>query len=119
MRRLMMLVATTMALCSAALAAEPFVTFQPEAGTVRLCTHAISCSENDFEAVKIAVESLKGDMKRTLTDRYTAGDGLTLLVGTLGKNADIDRLEKQGLLPDLKGKREKFVITTVGQQLVI
>ncbi len=114
-----MLVATTMALCSAALAAEPFVTFQPEAGTVRLCTHAISCSENDFEAVKIAVESLKGDMKRTLTDRYTAGDGLTLLVGTLGKNADIDRMEKQGLLPDLKGKREKFVITTVGQQLVI
>ena len=115
----MMIVATMMAYCSVAWAAEPFVTFQPEADAVRLCTGSISYSENDFDAVKIAIESLKGDMKQALTDKYTAGDGLTLLVGTLGKNAEIDRMAKQGLLPDLKGKREKFIITTVGQQLVI
>ena len=119
MRKLTLLLAIVLAFCSAAKAAEPFVTFKAEDDAVRLCTNVISYSENDFEAVKIAVESLKSDISRTLTDRYTAGDGLTLLVGTLGKNADIDRMAKNGLLADLKGKREKFIITTVGQQLVI
>ena len=119
MRKLMMIVATMMVCCSVVWAAEPFMTFQPEADAVRLCTGSINYSENDFDAVKIAIESLKGDMKQALTDKYTAGDGLTLLIGTLGKNAEIDRMAKQGLLPDLKGKREKFIITTIGQQLVI
>ncbi|MBO7108827.1 MAG: glycosyl hydrolase 115 family protein [Prevotella sp.] len=119
MRKLMMMMATMLAFCSAATAAERFVTFVPEADAQRLCTGDISYSENDFEAVKIAIGSLKADMQQSLTESYTAGDGLTLLIGTLGKNADIDRLVKQGQLSDLKGKREKFVITTIGKQLVI
>ena len=119
MRKLMMMMATMLAFCSAATAAERFVTFVPEADAQRLCTGDISYSENDFEAVKIAIGSLKADMQQSLTESYTAGDGLTLLIGTLGKNADIDRLAKQGQLSDLKGKREKFIITTVGNQLVI
>ena len=119
MRKLMMMMATMLAFCSAATAAERFVTFVPEGDTQRLCTGDISYSENDFEAVKIAIGSLKADMQQSLTESYTAGDGLTLLIGTLGKNADIDRLVKQGQLSDLKGKREKFVITTIGKQLVI
>ncbi len=119
MRKLMMMMATMLAFCSAATAAERFVTFVPEADAQRLCTGDISYSENDFEAVKIAIGSLKADMQQSLTESYTAGDGLTLLIGTLGKNADIDRLAKQGQLSDLKGKREKFVITTIGKQLVI
>ena len=119
MRKLMMMMATMLAFCSAATAAERFVTFVPEGDTQRLCTGDISYSENDFEAVKIAIGSLKADMQQSLTESYTAGDGLTLLIGTLGKNADIDRLVKQGQLSDLKGKREKFIITTIGKQLVI
>ena len=119
MRKLMMMMATMLAFCSAATAAERFVTFVPEGDTQRLCTGDISYSENDFEAVKIAIGSLKADMQQSLTESYTAGDGLTLLIGTLGRNADIDRLVKQGQLSDLKGKREKFVITTIGKQLVI
>ena len=113
------MLAAMLAFCSGARAAEPFVTFKPDASAERLCTEDIGYSENDFEAVKIAIESLKRDMKQSLTESYTASDGLTLLIGTLGKNAEIDRLAKQGLLPDLKGKREKFIITTVGKQLVI
>ncbi len=113
------MLAAMLAFCSVARAAEPFVTFSPVADAGRLCTENISCSENDFDAVKIAIESLKRDMKQSLAESYTASDGLKLLIGTLGKNADIDRLAKQGLLPDLKGKREKFIITTVGNQLVI
>ena len=119
MRKLMMMMATMLAFCSAATAAERFVTFVPEGDAQRLCTGDISYSENDFEAVKIAIGSLKADMQQSLTESYTAGDGLTLLIGTLGKNADIDRLVKQGQLSDLKGKREKFIITTIGKQLVI
>jgi hypothetical protein len=37
----------------------------------------------------------------------------------VGRNADIDRLVKQGVLPQLKGKREKFVVTTLDGRLVI
>ena len=100
-------------------AAETFITFTPEANTIPLASGTISYSESDYEGVKIAIRSLQADMERVLGVKpqlSTLRSPLsTILIGTVGKNKDIDALK----LPDLKGKREKFIITTRGDQLVI
>ena len=46
-------------------------------------------------------------------------DKPTILIGTVGCNSRIDQLVKQKVLKDLKGKREKYIITTVDGQIVI
>ena len=94
-------------------AAEPFVSFEPVADGIELNQGTISYSEQDYDGVKIAIGNLKTDMQRTI------GHEAAVLVGTVGRNADIDRMVKQGLLPDLKGRREKFLITIVDEQIVI
>ena len=43
----------------------------------------------------------------------------TILIGTVGYNKQIDQWVKQKVLKDLKGKREKYIITTIDGQLVI
>ena len=102
------------ALCAlVAQAAEPFVSFEPVADGIELSAGTISYSEQDFDGVKIAIGNLKTDMQKTI------GHEAAVLVGTVGKNADIDRMVKQGLLPDLKGRREKFIITVADDRLVI
>lgn len=108
-----------LAFCTTGMAAERFVSFVPEEEATLLCTDSICYSEDDYEAVKIAIGHLRQDLANALHHSPVASGGLTLLIGTLGKNAEIDHLAKKGLLPDLKGRREKFIITTVGQQLVI
>ena len=96
-----------------------FVSFSPEADGVSLAGAAIGYSEQEYEGVKMAIENLRGDMQRVLGQKTQTSSisPLTsnILIGTLGKNKDIDRLK----LPDLKGKREKFIITTVGNQVII
>jgi hypothetical protein len=91
-------------------AAEQFVVFTPQDDAIPLASGTISYSEADYEGVKIAIHSLQGDLKQTLDI-----DQANILIGTVGKNKEIDALK----LPDLKGKREKFVITTVDDKLVI
>ena len=98
----------------ASMAAESFIVFTPQADALELKAGAISFSEQENEGVKIAIQNLRTDMQKTI------GQEATVLVGTVGCNADIDRMEKQGLLPDLKGRREKFIITTTasGQPVI-
>lgn len=61
-------------------------------------------------------------------ERFSAGDrskpalneaAPTILIGTVGVNKQIDAWVKQGALRDLKGKTEKYIIKTIGNQLVI
>ena len=91
-------------------AAERFVVFTPEADAMLLTSGTISYSESDYEGVKIAIRNLQTDLKNTL-----GIDQANILIGTIGKNKDIDKLK----LADLKGKREKYIITTVDNQLII
>ena len=91
-------------------AAERFVLFTPEADAMLLSSGTISYSESDYEGVKIAIRNLQADLKNTL-----GIDQANILIGTIGKNKDIDKLK----LADLKGKREKYIITTVDNQLII
>ena len=96
--------------CLLAQAADRFVVFTQETGTVPLRAGTISYSEQDDEGVKMAIANLKSDLNRTL-----GMEQADMLIGTVGKNKEIDRLS----LPHLKGCREKFIITTVNGRLVI
>ena len=95
-------------------AADQFVSFSPQPGATELRSGIISFSSGDYEGVKIAIGSLQADLRQTI-----GTDQVDILVGTVGRNADIDRLVKQGVLPQLKGKREKFVVTALDGRLVI
>ena len=44
---------------------------------------------------------------------------MEVLIGTVGVNKQIDQWIKQGELQDLKGRTEKYIIKTIGNQLVI
>jgi len=99
--------------CALMRAAEPFVTFSEQADALPVHGATIGCSDNEYEGVKIAVENLKADFQRV--GLPVTGGQTTIVVGTLGKNKEIDRLK----LVNLKGKREKFIITTVGDRLYI
>ncbi len=117
-------------------AADTFVTFTPQADAIALKDATIDLSDAEHSCVKLAVQSLAEDFNRVTGNTavvgtsYDFGDkGLgydapvksaaTIVVGTVGCNRQIDQWVKQGLLKDLKGKREKYIIKTIGQQLVI
>ena len=111
MRKAFMLVLVLQ--CALLRAAEPFVTFQEQTDALPVHGATISCSDSEYEGVKIAIANLKADFKRV--GLSATGGQTTIVVGTLGKNKEIDRLK----LANLKGKREKFIITTVGDRLYI
>ena len=99
-------------------AAEQFVVFgqQPEAVCLTDQRGDIVCDPADWRGVLLAVENLKTDLRKV-----TGRADLPITVGTLGKSAPIDRLAKKKLIPahELKGKREKFIITWADGTLVI
>ena len=122
--RISVIVAVCLAVCTALRAAEPFVSFTPQNDALSLKGATIGYSAQEYEGVKMAIQNLREDIKRVLGSAPAeATDAPTILIGTLGKNKEIDKLK----LTDLKGKREKYVITTIpssgsgrgGQQLVI
>ncbi len=109
-----------------ATAAERFVSFH--GGDVLLNpgkTATAYLDPNDCRGVGIAMEALTKDFQRTSGSTLTissATDGRQgIIVGTLGHSARIDQLARQGKIDvrQLRGKREKFIITTVDGQLVI
>ena len=115
-RKTIALLFTCFALCHVTLAAEPFVMFTPHPDALSLKGATIGYSDQEYEGVKMAIENLREDMKRVLGSAPAKStDAPTILIGTLDKNPEINKLK----LADLRGKREKYVITTIGQQLVI
>ena len=95
-------------------AAEPFVTFTPQADAIALKGAAVSFSEQEYEGVKMAIRNLQNDMQKVMGTTATTTD-VTIVIGTLGKNPAIDKLK----LADLKGKREKFIITTTADNTIV
>ena len=76
-------------------AAEPFVTFTSQDDALPIHGATISCSDGEYEGVRMAIESLIGDFQRV--GLPVSGGSTTIVVGTLGKNKEIDKLK----LPDL------------------
>ena len=99
-------------------AAEQFVFFGEQPNTLCLSNKQgdIQVDDKDFKGVLIAVDNLKKDL-----DKVLSRHNLPIVVGTYGKSALINKLAKKKLINanELKGKREKFVISFVKNQLVI
>ena len=101
-------------------AAERFVVFQSEADAWKLNDITIGYSEAEHSCVRLAAANLAADFEK-VTGRSTivGGSSTKVLIGTVGTNPQIDQWVKQGELRDLKGKTEKYIIKTIGDQLVI
>ena len=105
-------------------ATERFVFFKPTAGGMSLAGATIGYSDQESKAVQIAAANLQQDFQRVMgftpvLSPLTSHPSPLILIGTVGCNSRIDQLVKQKVLKDLKGKREKYIITTIDGQLVI
>jgi len=98
-------------------ATEQFVVFQPSSDVLSLKDAAISFDSREHSCVQRAVANLQQDFLRVTGKGM--GQEARILVGTVGVNKQIDQWVKKGELRDLKGKMEKYIIKTIGDQLVI
>ena len=100
-------------------AAEQFVVFQPVADALSLKGATIVYDSREHSCVQRAVASLLTDVECVTGVKPAMSESATILIGTVGSNRQIDQWVKSGELRDLKGKTEKYIIKTIGQQLVI
>ena len=105
-------------------AADRFVSFQQ--GDLLINGNdkvEIYMDANDCRGVSYAANALVRDISKVSGSQatITSNRKATILVGTIGHSAAIDQLIKQKRINGnlLKGKREKFIITIVDNQLVI
>ena len=104
-------------------AAPRFVSF--DSGDMLLNTNdlRIYVDDSDCKGVAIAARSLAADFRRVCGQEpvVTNDPGARVVVGTIGHSAAIDRLVKAKHIDKkaLKDKCEKYIITTVDDQLVI
>ena len=100
-------------------AADKFVSFSPANDAWQLHDITIGYAASEHSCVQRAAASLATDFEQVTGTRPASSDNPKILIGTVGTNKQIDLWVKQGILPNLKGKTEKFIIKTIGEQLVI
>ena len=100
-------------------AADKFVSFSPANDAWQLHDITLGYAAGEHSCVQRAAASLATDFEQVTGTRPASSDNPKILIGTVGTNKQIDLWVKQGLLPNLKGKTEKFIIKTIGEQLVI
>jgi len=116
MKKLIITVAIAL-LSGSIFAADNFVLFDSSAQDSALCLSKggkINYDENDHKGVLIAINNLKTDLQKVMgkTDA-------PIVIGTYGKSSIINNIVKsdkklaQLLNKELKGKNEKYIITTV------
>ncbi len=114
--------ATLMFLLGAAklMAADQFVLFQPSSDALQLKYLTVGYGDNEHSCVQIAAENLLSDFEKVTGKKAAkSANEVEVLIGTVGVNSQIDQWVKQGMLRDLKGKTEKYIIKTIGNQLVV
>ena len=79
--------------------------------------------QNEMKGVGIALNNLAEDINKVCGAKavFTDAAKANVVVGTLGHSAIIDKFIKEGKIDarQLRGKRETYIITVVGNQLVI
>ena len=100
-------------------AADKFVSFSPANDAWQLHDITLGYAASEHSCVQRAAASLATDFEQVTGTRPASSDNPKILIGTVGTNKQIDLWVKQGLLPNLKGKTEKYIIKTIGEQLVI
>jgi len=102
------------------MAADRFVSFLPLEDAWQLKTMTVGLSQQEHSCVQLAAQNLLVDFEKVTGQKASFSDGAAeVLVGTVGCNPQIDQWVKQGVLSGLKGKTEKYLIKTIGSQLVI
>ncbi len=105
---------------SGLMAADRFVSFKSVPDAWQLKSMSIRLGSNEHSCVQLATNNLMHDFERVTGEKAMITEGTpTVLIGTVGSNPQIDQWVKQGVLPDLKGKTEKYLIKTIDHQLVI
>ena len=101
-------------------AAERFVLFQSEGNAWKLENITINYSETEHSCVRLAAANLVTDFERATGQKPSLSlSSSSILIGTVGVNTQIDQWVKQGVLRELKGKTEKYIIKPIGNQLDI
>ena len=100
-------------------ASEPFVVFQTSADVLSLQDASVSFDTREHSCVQRAIANLQKDFEKVTQKQLPLSENARILVGTVGVNKQIDQWVKKGILRDLKGKTEKYIIKTIGDQLVI
>ena len=123
-RRLILLKMMAFLVCVTAaarlMAADRFVSFRPLEDAWQLKTMTVGLSQQEHSCVQLAAQNLLVDFEKVTGQKASFSDGAAeVLVGTVGCNPQIDQWVKQGVLSGLKGKTEKYLIKTIGSQLVI
>lgn len=100
-------------------AADQFVLFEQSAGAKLQLTQqkdTIVYDARDWKGVHIAVRNLRQDL-----EKVTGSPCAPIVVGTVGKSAEIDQMVKQKKIDGkaLKGKREKYLLQVIDGKLVI
>ena len=101
-------------------AAEQFVVFKASDDAFSLQGASISFDAKEHTCVQRAIANLQQDFERvTGKSRLSGTSDKSILIGTVGVNKQLDQWVKKGELRDLKGKTEKYILKTIGDQLVI
>ena len=108
-------------------AADQFISFSKQEGAVALFQNnkavEIKVDQNDHPGVLRAVKSLIAAIKEVTgcSGQIGQNENARIIIGSLDKSSTIQQLAKKKIIDikDLKGKTEKFIITTVGDQLII
>ena len=101
-------------------AAETFVSFSPQDGFWQLNAPTIFYANTEHSCVRLAADNLMRDFENVTGQKPALREAEpTILIGTVGANRQIDQWVKEGKLSNLKGKTEKYIIKTIGNQLVI
>ena len=116
--------ASLLSLCVGA--ADQFVNFT--AGDMVLTKGApfnITIDQNDLKGALIATNNLQKDFKSVCGVSPAIVNSISkttrIVIGTAGHSSFVDKLIKEGKIDgnELKGKVEKYIITTVDNRLVI
>ena len=126
-KKIMAVALLSLALSTEANAADTFVSFEPAAGAWQLSDLTIGLAEGEHSCVTIAAANLATDFEKVTGTKasiispssFLLPPSSKILIGTVGVNKQIDQWVKQGVLSNLKGKTEKYIIKTIGDQLVI
>ena len=126
MRRIISFAMLLMAFTSRVIAAEPFVVYQQQEGTLDLHDATLWITPQEHSCVSRALQSLQTDFLNVTgrkpsihVEQTKEIPASAIVVGTVGSNSLIDTWVKKGMLNDLKGKTEKYIIKTIDNQLVI
>ena len=127
-KKIMVVVMLALAMSLKVKAADAFIVFEPASGAWELSDPSICIAEGEHSCVRLAAANLATDFGKvtgteatitSLTAHLSPLTSKSILIGTVGANKQIDQWVKQGVLRDLKGKTEKYIIKTIGNQLVI